>query len=237
MGQSPNMKHVVEDMANRHPDLLRVAHTSSADAWRFNQALAWELFSKHDKRFGMNFKRDTQELSMDVIAFRVGPTDRHVECFDVIADAGGANPTPVWNDITDFATMGQPGTARWAEPQPNWAAADSGGGTGVKPDAGGNDADVAKLKIEVAQLKKQVEELTGQVNHARAEAAAANSTATSTENAFNARIPVDDRRWLWNCNVEDRLVVNGAQVDGSVGGVAKVSGTAKLSDERDQRPQ
>jgi hypothetical protein len=124
------MKHVVEEMASKYPHEFSVAHTSSSEAWRFNEIVAWELYSKYDKRWGMNYKRDGSELSMDIAAFRVGPSDRHVECYDIIAGAGGPSPTPAWQDMTNYATMGQPGTARWAEPQPDWAGSSSGGGGG-----------------------------------------------------------------------------------------------------------
>ena len=104
-------------IAEQHPDKFRTAHNGQANGIDFVNHCAWVLKHEHDTRWGLNFKRDTDTLSQDVLTFRVGPTDRHVECIDFIAGAGGPNPQIVWNDITDHATMGQPGTARYAEPQ------------------------------------------------------------------------------------------------------------------------
>jgi hypothetical protein len=231
------MRHVVEEMAARHPDLFARAHREGdPQAWRFNEALAWELYSRHDKRWGMNWKRDGSELSMDVIAFRVGPTDRHVECFDIIEAAGGANPRPGWGDITNYATIGQPGTARWAEPQPSWAAegGDTGdGGGGGGGGGGGQTGDVAALRAEVAALRESHEALAGHLDQAVASLTHAINTLTEQ---LRQRVVVEDGRWLWAQNVEDRLVVNGAQVEATVFRLP-VSGTAKLSDERKDRPE
>jgi hypothetical protein len=221
MGQAPNMKHVVEEMAARHPDLFaRAHHEGDAQAWRFNQALAWELFSKHDRRWGMNFKRDGNELSMDVLAFRVGPTDRHVECFDVIEGAGGGNAQPAWQDITDFATMGQPGTARWAEPKPEWAAQGGGGQPAPQPtpqpapQPKPTDLEpvLALLRAVQSALTQQQAEIVGIRDQVAAIAARAD---TSDQISANLK------------HLNDRLVQLGLQIDAS-GPLGRLSGTAKL---------
>jgi hypothetical protein len=118
MGQAPNRLSVVERLAGERPDLFRLAHMEgSPQRYDFIKLLAATLHAE-DARWGLNMKRDDdrQGLSMDVVTFRLGPTDRHVEAFDVIGGAGGPSPRPVWQDITNYATVGNPGTARWVRP-------------------------------------------------------------------------------------------------------------------------
>lgn len=119
MGIAPNRKSVVERVSAEDPARFRAAHREG-DPRRYDwiKAVAWALHQE-DARWGLNGKRgNPDDLSMDVVTFRVGPTDRHVEAFDICGACGGGNPSVVWNDITDYQTIGQPGTAVYVKPEP-----------------------------------------------------------------------------------------------------------------------
>jgi hypothetical protein len=51
-----------------------------------------------------------------------------VQAFDVCGACGGGNPSVVWSDITNWATLGNPGTAIWLRPE-----SVSGGGPTPQP--------------------------------------------------------------------------------------------------------
>lgn len=119
-GQAPNRKDVVEAVSAADPARFACAHQEGRSCKTdWIKAVAWALHQT-DPRWGLNMKRDDdrQGLSMDVVTFRIGPTDRHVEAFDICGNCGGGSPTVEWNNITNFATIGNPGTARWVQPSP-----------------------------------------------------------------------------------------------------------------------
>jgi hypothetical protein len=117
MGMAPNRKSVVQAVSDADPARFRRAHTGQPGEDDWIKAVAAALHAE-DPRWGLNGKRgDPNVLSLDVVTFRVGPTDRHVEAFDICGACGGGNPSVVWNDITNYATMGQPGTAIWVKPE------------------------------------------------------------------------------------------------------------------------
>lgn len=132
MAEAPNMIHVVADVAARFPVEFANCHRvdSGGRQWDFVKRLTWELYKKYDQRWGLNGKRGTDVLSMDAIAFRVGPTDRHAEVIDVVGGAGAPGAKPTWNNVTNYdpRSFGQPDTARWIQPS------DPGGGA-VQPPA------------------------------------------------------------------------------------------------------
>lgn len=116
MGQAPNRKSVVQQVSDADPERFRRAHTGQPGEDDWIKAVAAALHAE-DPRWGLNGKRgDPNVLSLDVVTFRVGPTDRHVEAYDICGACGGGNPSVVWNDITNYDTMGQPGTAIWVKP-------------------------------------------------------------------------------------------------------------------------
>ena len=116
MGQAPNRKSVVQQVSDADPARFRRAHTGQPGEDDWIKAVAAALHAE-DPRWGLNGKRgDPNVLSLDVVTFRVGPTDRHVEAYDICGACGGGNPSVVWNDITNYATIGQPGTAIWVQP-------------------------------------------------------------------------------------------------------------------------
>lgn len=114
---APDRRDVVQAVSDADPARFACAHVESRLCkLDWIQAVAVELY-KIDQRWGLNGKRgNPDDISMDVVTFRVGPTDRHVEAFDVCGGCGGGNPSVTWNNITNYATMGQPGTAIWVAP-------------------------------------------------------------------------------------------------------------------------
>lgn len=120
LGQTaPNRIDVVRQVSEADPARFACAHTGRPCEADWIKAVAWALHQT-DARWGLNMKRDSdsQGLSLDVVTWRLGPTDRHVQAFDICGACGGGSPSVVWNDITVAATIGQPGTARWVRPQP-----------------------------------------------------------------------------------------------------------------------
>lgn len=132
-GQSaPDRRDVVQAVSDADPARFACAHVEGrACKMDWIKAVAWALHQT-DTRWGLNMKRDDdrQGLSMDVVTFRIGPTDRHVEAFDICGGCGGGSPSVVWQNITNYATLGQPGTARWVRPEPVAGGGTGGGGTG-----------------------------------------------------------------------------------------------------------
>ncbi len=118
--RAPNRRDVVEAVSAADPARFACAHVegrSCKNDWI--KAVAWALHQT-DSRWGLNMKRDDdrQGLSMDVVTWRIGPTDRHVQAFDICGACGGGNPSVAWSDITNWNTIGNPGTARWVKPEP-----------------------------------------------------------------------------------------------------------------------
>lgn len=115
--QAPDRRDVVQAVSDADPARFACAHVESRPCkLDWIQAVAAALH-RIDQRWGLNGKRgNPADISMDVVTFRVGPTDRHVEAFDVCGGCGGGNPSVTWNNITNYATMGQPGTAIWVVP-------------------------------------------------------------------------------------------------------------------------
>lgn len=115
--QAPDRRDVVQAVSDADPARFACAHVESRPCkLDWIQAVAAALH-RIDQRWGLNGKRgNPADISMDVVTFRVGPTDRHVEAFDVCGGCGGGAPSVTWNNITNYATMGQPGTAIWVAP-------------------------------------------------------------------------------------------------------------------------
>lgn len=117
--RAPNRRDVVEQVSAADPARFACAHTERSCKNDWIKAVGAALH-KIDARWGLNMKRDNDRegLSMDVVTWRIGPTDRHVQAFDICGRCGGANPSVEWGDITNWATLGNPGTARWVRPEP-----------------------------------------------------------------------------------------------------------------------
>jgi hypothetical protein len=116
-GQAPNRLDVVQFVSEEDPARFACAHTGRPCEADWIKAVAAALHAE-DGRWGLNAKRDgpASDLSLDVVTFRIGPTDRHVQVFDICGACGSSSARPVWNDITAWGSIGQPGTARWVKP-------------------------------------------------------------------------------------------------------------------------
>lgn len=107
----------VERVTAEDPARFACAHTGRPCEADWIRAVAAALHAE-DPAWGLNAKRDGPEtdISLDVVTYRLGPTDRHVRVFDICAACGSSSARPVWNDITNVSAIGQPGTARWVRP-------------------------------------------------------------------------------------------------------------------------
>ena len=115
-GQAPNRRDIVEQVSAADPARFACAHTGRPCEADWIKAVAAALHAT-DARWGLNGKRgNPNDLSLDVVTFRIGPTDRHVQAFDICGACGGGSPQVVWNDITNWQTIGQAGTAVWVRP-------------------------------------------------------------------------------------------------------------------------
>lgn len=115
-GSAPNRREVVDRVSREDPARFACAHTGRDCEADWIVAVAQALHAE-DTRWGLNGKRgNPDDISLDVVVFRLGPTDRHVQAFDICGACGGGNPSVVWNDITNWATIGQPGTAVYVKP-------------------------------------------------------------------------------------------------------------------------
>lgn len=117
--RAPNRSDVVRAVSDADPARFACAHVESRSCKSdWIKAVAAALHAT-DGRWGLNGKRgNPNDISMDVVTWRVGPTDRHVQAFDICGACGGGSPSVVWNDITNWGTIGQPGTAVWLQPGP-----------------------------------------------------------------------------------------------------------------------
>lgn len=154
MATAPNMIDVVRNMASRYPaEFLRCDVNGNTD---FVRLLASELNIHHDRRWGLLGQRgNANQIARDVIAFRLGPTDLHLEGFDVVAGASGPNPSVYWNNVTNYSTMGQPGTAIWVLPAGGSRPDDP---TPVPPPPPDTSLDP---NVALAQLQQEVVRLRG----------------------------------------------------------------------------
>ena len=129
---------------NDMPDItafLKARKTLYAGAWekctKPNDDGSWirlcaRDLNATDPRYGLNAKRDgsSGDISKDCIAWYVGPTDRHVQVYDVIINHEFSNAEVGRIDQTNYDTIGNPGTARFVHPV-------TGGGYSGPP-VGGN---------------------------------------------------------------------------------------------------
>jgi hypothetical protein len=112
----PNMFHVVQQVANSRPDLLRNSCQEHGGSWGFLD-LVVDTLRTHDTRWGYNWKRgNVGDPSMDVIDYHYGsgPDEgsTNVYIIDIIGGHCGPSPSPVWNDVTEVTRQG--GTiGRW----------------------------------------------------------------------------------------------------------------------------
>lgn len=189
---APDRRDIVREVSAADPARFACAHVEGrACKLDWINAVASALHAV-DPRWGLNMKRDDdrQGLSMDVVTFRLGPTDRHVEAFDICGGCGGGTPTVVWQNITNYATIGQPGTARWVQPQPV-----SGGGNGGGGGTGGGTPPATP--VDMAPVLAAVAELATKVDAVAALALAARDAAQDARaEAEQAKVNASDVRHL-----------------------------------------
>jgi hypothetical protein len=106
----PNMFHVVQQVANARPDLLRNSCQEHGGSWAFLD-LVVDTLRTYDTRWGYNWKRgNVGDPSMDVIDYHygAGPDEgsTNVYIIDVIGGHCGSSPNPVWNDVTEATRQG-----------------------------------------------------------------------------------------------------------------------------------
>jgi hypothetical protein len=112
----PNMFHVVQQVANARPDLLRNSCQEHGGSWGFLD-LVVDTLRTYDTRWGYNWKRgNVGDPSMDVIDYHYGAGrdegSTEVYIIDIIAGHCGSSPGPTWNDVTEVTRQG--GTiGRW----------------------------------------------------------------------------------------------------------------------------
>jgi hypothetical protein len=188
MGQAPNRKSVVQQVSDEDPARFRRAHTGQPGDDDWIRAVAARLHAE-DPRWGLNGKRgDPNVLSLDVVTFRIGPTDRHVEAFDICGACGGGNPSVVWNDITNYSTIGQPGTAIWVKP-------DGVPVPGPEPEPGPGPTpvpapcDLGPVLAELRTLRERIEQVGAIASNARDAAASAAHDAKELNAARHAGWP------------------------------------------------
>lgn len=115
--RAPDRRDVVEAVSAADPARFACAHTERGCKNDWIKAVGAALHAT-DARWGLNGKRgNAADLSMDVVTWRIGPTDRHVQAFDICGACGGGSPSVTWSDITNWATIGNPGTAIWIKPE------------------------------------------------------------------------------------------------------------------------
>lgn len=222
--QAPNRLDIVERVSADRASNFACAHVESCgDAkWDWVKAVAWALYQA-DPRFGLNMKRDndSQGLSMDAITFRRGPGDRDVEVYDICGGCGASGARAAWQDVTDYARMGQPGTARWVKPS---APAGSGsGGTGGGSGAGGSGG-VTPAPVDLKPLADALAALGVKVDAVAALALAARDAALDAKaQAEQAKINASDVKYVTLPELK-ALIERGGVVGCMVGRVPKAFG-------------
>ena len=112
----PNMSHVVQQVANARPDLLRNSCQEHGGSWGFMD-LVVDTLRTYDTRWGYNWKRgNVGDPSHDVIDYHYGSGgdegSANVYIIDIIGGHCGNNPVPTWADMTDV-TRSQGTIGRW----------------------------------------------------------------------------------------------------------------------------
>lgn len=113
---APNQVAFIETRKALYPEAWEKCKNPGDDG-EFIKLVAEDL-NFINPRFGLNAKRDgpAHDFSKDCLAYYVGPTDRHVEVYDVIGGHESSGASITWQDQTNYSTIGNPGTARFVHP-------------------------------------------------------------------------------------------------------------------------
>ena len=103
----PNMLHVVQRVANKHPRVLLRSCRKGHETLDFLDLVLTELRKENEGiRWGFNCKRgDCNHLSIDAIAYYRGTgsifnNSTDVAIFDIIASCHSDSPRAAWSDVT-----------------------------------------------------------------------------------------------------------------------------------------
>ena len=128
----PNDSAIVRQVANAFPAALRNSCQEHGGSWEFMDRTIDALRAK-DGRYGYNCKRgNCNDPSVDVASYYYGPLADiqgryEVYIFDLIGGHCGANPVPVWSDVTDLTNQsGTVGRTMFPRPGRNVSAAACG---------------------------------------------------------------------------------------------------------------
>lgn len=123
--QAPDVTGLLNSYVGRYRDAWNHAHREGDPrAGEWIRLAVQTLRAEHPagQRWVLNGKRgDPNNPSWDIVGYRVDEAngdDRMIECYDVIAGAGGPNPSIYWGNVTNYDTMGQSGTAVAIVPPP-----------------------------------------------------------------------------------------------------------------------
>ena len=118
----PNMIHIVRQVADRHPEVLRSSCREGQENHVFIGLVIEEL-RKTSQRWGFNCKRgNCDTLSIDAIAYYRGTGNSSqssdVAIFDIMANCHSGNPRAAWLDQTE-ATREAGSIGRFLYPHPD----------------------------------------------------------------------------------------------------------------------
>lgn len=123
--QAPDVTGLLRGYVSRFADAWAVAHRHDnprAGEWIQKAVAALRAEHPAGARWVCNGKRgNPNDLSWDVVGYVVDEANgnpRMIECYDVIANAGRADQSIVWQNITNYETMGGDGTAIAVIPPP-----------------------------------------------------------------------------------------------------------------------
>jgi hypothetical protein len=129
LNQAPNVTGLLNTYVGRYADAWAHAHRDGDPrAGEWIRLAVQTLRAEHwlGGRWCLNGKRgDPNNQSWDIVGFVVDEANddpKMIEAYDVIAGAGGPNPTIYWGNVTNYDTIGQPGTAIAIHPPPRSTA-------------------------------------------------------------------------------------------------------------------
>lgn len=186
---------VLEQVTRDYPQAWACAHVESRSCKADWINLAASALHAVDPRFGLNGKRgNPNDVSMDVITYLLHPDNpRMVAAWDVCGGCGAPGARVVWSEITNYSTIGQPGTAIWIRPAP--AAGGGSGGTGTGSGGTGGPPPPAPVDLRpvldaIASLVARVDAVEGKADAASREALLAALRALEIIDLVK-RIPTD----------------------------------------------
>lgn len=201
---------VMERVNREHPDAWACAHSGRACEHDWINLAASALHAI-DPRFGLNGKRgNANDVSMDVITYLLDPSNpRKVAAWDVCGSCGASGARVVWNEITNYATIGQPGTAVWIRPEPV-----SGGGVAPTP----TPTPTPTPSVDLRPVLDALEALSAKVDALAAKPAPSVDLAPVTDRLDALSLQVDLARQDVQALASKPLTVEWPEYQGSIFG-------------------